>query len=131
MGTSTMLAAGAGDGIHPLCSIVALLYCVTVNGQASYPYNIDCDSFSPHSTGNTCTDYGSSEQWDQILNRPLPDWYADMKLGIFIHWGVFSVPSFGSEWFWHNYACGNTDVKKFADTNFPQVKEDYPRYADM
>ena len=57
--------------------------------------------------------------------------YADMKFGIFIHWGVFSVPSYGSEWFWHNYACGNNKVKQFADKNFPTVKDDYPKYADL
>jgi alpha-L-fucosidase len=29
----------------------------------------------------------------------IPEWYADAKLGIFIHWGVYSVPAFGSEWY--------------------------------
>lgn len=38
--------------------------------------------------------------WKSIDSRPLPDWYDQAKFGIFIHWGVFSVPSFGSEWFW-------------------------------
>ncbi|XP_053289924.1 plasma alpha-L-fucosidase [Pleuronectes platessa] len=38
--------------------------------------------------------------WDSIDSRPLPEWYDQVKFGIFIHWGVFSVPSFGSEWFW-------------------------------
>lgn len=38
--------------------------------------------------------------WDSIDSRPLPDWYDKAKIGIFIHWGVFSVPSFRSEWFW-------------------------------
>ncbi|HYK48904.1 MAG TPA: alpha-L-fucosidase [Terriglobales bacterium] len=29
----------------------------------------------------------------QSLNQhPLPQWYADAKLGIFIHWGLYSVP---------------------------------------
>ena len=29
----------------------------------------------------------------ESLNRhPVPDWYADAKLGIFIHWGLYSVP---------------------------------------
>jgi alpha-L-fucosidase len=29
----------------------------------------------------------------ESLNRhPLPAWYADAKLGIFIHWGLYSVP---------------------------------------
>lgn len=39
--------------------------------------------------------------WESIDSRPLPDWYDQAKFGIFIHWGVFSVPSFGSEWFWY------------------------------
>ena len=36
--------------------------------------------------------------WDSLDKRPLPDWYDDAKVGIFIHWGVFSVPAFKSEW---------------------------------
>lgn len=38
--------------------------------------------------------------WESIDSRPLPEWYDQAKFGIFIHWGIFSVPSFGSEWFW-------------------------------
>jgi alpha-L-fucosidase len=33
--------------------------------------------------------------------------YDKAKIGIFLHWGVFSVPSFGSEWFW--YYLGSKD----------------------
>jgi alpha-L-fucosidase len=29
---------------------------------------------------------------DSLNRHPLPDWYADAKLGIFIHWGLYSVP---------------------------------------
>lgn len=38
--------------------------------------------------------------WESIDSRPLPSWYDEAKFGIFIHWGVFSVPSYQSEWFW-------------------------------
>lgn len=38
--------------------------------------------------------------WDSLDARPLPKWFDDVKVGIFIHWGVFSVPSYQSEWFW-------------------------------
>lgn len=44
-----------------------------------------------------------SPTWKSLDSRPLPQWYDDAKFGIFIHWGVFSVPSFGSEWFWNNW----------------------------
>lgn len=41
--------------------------------------------------------------WESLDSRPLPSWYDEAKLGIFIHWGVFSVPAFSSEWFWWSW----------------------------
>lgn len=41
--------------------------------------------------------------WESLDSRPLPDWYDQAKVGIFLHWGVYSVPSFGSEWFWQSW----------------------------
>ena len=41
--------------------------------------------------------------WNSLDNRPLPNWYDDSKVGIFIHWGVFSVPAFKSEWLNFNF----------------------------
>ncbi|MEU2034754.1 alpha-L-fucosidase [Nocardia amamiensis] len=29
-----------------------------------------------------------------VETRPLPDWYRNAKLGIFVHWGLYSVPAF-------------------------------------
>jgi alpha-L-fucosidase len=49
--------------------------------------------------------------WASLDTRPLPGWYDDAKVGIFIHWGVFSVPSYISEWFWW-YWQGNTPDKR-------------------
>ncbi|XP_070808226.1 plasma alpha-L-fucosidase [Pituophis catenifer annectens] len=43
---------------------------------------------------------GYDPTWESLDSRPLPPWFDEAKFGIFIHWGVFSVPSFGSEWFW-------------------------------
>ncbi len=39
------------------------------------------------------------DNWDSLKNHPVPQWYQKAKLGIFIHWGVYAVPSFGSEWY--------------------------------
>jgi alpha-L-fucosidase len=36
--------------------------------------------------------------WDSLDKHPVPKWYDNSKIGIFIHWGLFSVPSFGNEW---------------------------------
>ena len=39
------------------------------------------------------------DTWESLGKFEVPDWYRNAKFGIFIHWGVYSVPSFGSEWY--------------------------------
>ena len=56
--------------------------------------------------------------WDSLDKRPLPEWYDDAKFGIFIHWGVFSVPSFGSEWFWDHWHDGSKPEVEFMQKNY-------------
>ena len=34
-----------------------------------------------------------------LKNYRIPEWYKDAKLGIFIHWGPYCVPEYGSEWY--------------------------------
>lgn len=41
--------------------------------------------------------------WESLDARPLPGWYDDSKVGIFIHWGVFSVIGYQSEWYVVSY----------------------------
>jgi len=31
--------------------------------------------------------------WESLDSRPIPAWFQDAKFGIFIHWGVYSVPA--------------------------------------
>src|SRR5688572_29736456 len=31
--------------------------------------------------------------------NPAPEWFKDAKFGIYFHWGVYSVPAFGNEWY--------------------------------
>jgi alpha-L-fucosidase len=40
--------------------------------------------------------------WETLRNIDIPRWYQDAKFGIFIHWGVFSVPGWGNEWYPRN-----------------------------
>ncbi|XP_047736414.1 alpha-L-fucosidase [Hyalella azteca] len=56
--------------------------------------------------------------WESLDARPLPAWYDEAKIGIFIHWGVFSVPSFGSEWFWHSWVTKNPAYVEFMEKNY-------------
>uniref|UniRef100_A0A1A8D2N1 Alpha-L-fucosidase n=1 Tax=Nothobranchius kadleci TaxID=1051664 RepID=A0A1A8D2N1_NOTKA len=58
--------------------------------------------------------------WESIDSRPLPEWYDQAKFGIFIHWGVFSVPSFGSEWFWWYWQKEKRqEYVHFMQSNYP------------
>jgi len=54
--------------------------------------------------------------WESLDRRPSPRWYTDAKFGIFIHWGVYSVPAFAlpgvrnqnpyAEWYWNSLTSG-------------------------
>ena len=37
--------------------------------------------------------------WESLEAYEVPEWYKDAKLGIFIHWGVYCVPAYLSEWY--------------------------------
>ncbi|CAF1299589.1 unnamed protein product [Adineta steineri] len=57
----------------------------------------------------SCSLLQTSEQqrytpnWESLDTRPLPKWYDESKIGIFIHWGLYSVPAMSSEWMWWNW----------------------------
>ncbi|XP_030876860.1 tissue alpha-L-fucosidase [Leptonychotes weddellii] len=58
--------------------------------------------------------------WRSLDARPLPDWFDKAKFGVFVHWGVFSVPAWGSEWFWwHWKGEGLPQYEQFMSDNYP------------
>uniref|UniRef100_A0A8C9GWV8 alpha-L-fucosidase n=1 Tax=Piliocolobus tephrosceles TaxID=591936 RepID=A0A8C9GWV8_9PRIM len=58
--------------------------------------------------------------WPSLDSRPLPSWFDEAKFGVFIHWGVFSVPAWGSEWFWWNWqGAGRPQYQRFMRDNYP------------
>ena len=65
--------------------------------------------------------------WESLDARPLPNWYDEAKFGIFVTWGVFSVPSFGDEWFLYYWKTGGTKYVRYMKNNF---KPDFT-YADF
>lgn len=57
--------------------------------------------------------------WESINERGYPQWFSDAKLGIFIHWGVYSVPAYASlegyaEWYYRGLMT-NDDRKDFQE----------------
>ena len=37
--------------------------------------------------------------WESLRQYNVPDWFRDAKFGIFIHWGIYSVPAVFDEWY--------------------------------
>lgn len=77
-----------------------------------------------HITGITVSAQTYQPTWESLDKRPVPNWYPNAKFGIFIHWGLYSVPSwatnsnadgFGSnyaEWYWQRLFAPNLKIHK-------------------
>lgn len=64
--------------------------------------------------------------WESLEKYKVPDWYQDAKFGIFIHWGLYSVPAFDNEWYPREmYLQGSEDFKHHVATYGPQSKFGY------
>jgi alpha-L-fucosidase len=55
------------------------------------------------------------------------DWWRDAKFGMFIHWGLYSIPGEG-EWVQHNKNISNEEYAKLAD-EFKPAKFDADAWA--
>ena len=70
--------------------------------------------------------------WESLEGFKVPDWYLDGKFGIFIHWGVYSVPAFGNEWYPRNmYKAGTDEFKHHVATYGPQARFGYKDFIPL
>jgi alpha-L-fucosidase len=70
--------------------------------------------------------------WDSLANYEIPGWYRDAKFGIFIHWGVYSVPAFGSEWYARRmYIQGSKEYEHQLSTYGPLTRFGYKDFIPM
>ncbi len=70
--------------------------------------------------------------WESLDSRSTPQWYKDAKFGIFIHWGLYSVPAWGpkgsyAEWYLNGLNQGDSARLKYHEKNFGK---DFP-YRDF
>jgi alpha-L-fucosidase len=108
--------------LKPLISFALLCYAALIQGQNYKP------------------------AWESLDKRPVPGWFEDSKFGIFIHWGVYSVPSWGptgdsigvydkyAEWYWNKLlntgSKVNKNFRRFHDETYgPDFK--YQDFAPM
>jgi alpha-L-fucosidase len=70
--------------------------------------------------------------WQSLQTYNVPEWYRDAKFGIFIHWGVYTVPAFGSEWYPRDmYRPGSEEFKHHIYTFGPVDKFGYKDFIPM
>jgi len=70
--------------------------------------------------------------WESLRAYEAPEWYKDAKFGIFIHWGAYSVPAFGNEWYPRNmYRPGSDEYKHHVATYGPPDKFGYKDFLPM
>ncbi len=72
------------------------------------------------------------DTWESLGAFQPPKWYRDAKFGIFIHWGIYSVPSFGSEWYSRNmYIEGSREFEHHVKTYGPHKEFGYKDFIPM
>ena len=70
--------------------------------------------------------------WESLQKYEAPEWYKDAKFGIFIHWGAYSVPAFGNEWYPRSmYSSGSPEYRHHIETYGKQDKFGYKDFIPM
>ncbi|WP_111707608.1 alpha-L-fucosidase [Lutibacter citreus] len=77
------------------------------------------------STMNAQTKY--TTDWESLKKHKVaPEWFADAKLGVYFHWGVYSVPAYGSEWY-PRWMYVPDKKEGFGSTTYKYHEETYGR----
>jgi len=69
----------------PLFLFITIVCSISLAGCQSATSKKEKEKFQPN--------------WESIKEYKIPEWFSDAKFGIFIHWGVYSVPAYDSEWY--------------------------------
>lgn len=72
------------------------------------------------------------DDWESLAAYRIPAWYENIKFGIFIHWGIYSVPAFGNEWYSRNmYIQGSPEFEHHVATYGPHKEFGYKDFIPM
>jgi alpha-L-fucosidase len=66
--------------------------------------------------------------WQSLAKYQAPDWYRDAKFGIFIHWGLYSVPAYGSEWYPREMYLEGYAINKHHVATYGPLKDFIPMF---
>jgi alpha-L-fucosidase len=119
-------------------SLLALLFMASSLGAQTAPHQNSIVNIARQvakvqaETAATNTKVPFHASWDSLAGYRTPDWFRDAKFGIFLHWGVYSVPAFANEWYSRNmYVPGNPAFQHQVATYGPQTKFGYKDFIPM
>jgi alpha-L-fucosidase len=103
--------------INVCLGVLAAITCLQGNGQKVY-----------------------TADWASLDSRPVPAWFQDAKFGIFIHWGIYSVPAWAptkghvydkyAEWYWAKQE-GDKQVNEAFRAHHQKMYGDKVQYPDF
>lgn len=72
------------------------------------------------------------DDWESLSGFKMPEWFENAKFGIFIHWGLYSVPAFNNEWYSRNmYIQGTEEFEHHIKTYGPHKDFGYKDFIPM
>lgn len=70
--------------------------------------------------------------WESLSSARIPGWFDKSRLGIFIHWGVYSVPAFANEWYPRTmYIQGTKEFEHHIRTYGPHTDFGYKDFIPL
>lgn len=63
------------------------------------------------------------DTWESLYDYEVPKWYKNDKLGVFFHWGVYTLPQMGSEWYSRNMYMKDSTSYNYHIENYGLHKE--------
>jgi len=72
------------------------------------------------------------DTWESLGGYRVPRWFREAKFGVFVHWGVYSVPAFRSEWYPRDmYRPGTPEFEHHVATYGPQAEFGYKDFIPL
>ncbi|MDW7691542.1 alpha-L-fucosidase [Flammeovirgaceae bacterium SG7u.111] len=62
-------------------------------------------------------------EWESLEKYEVPEWYLDMKFGIYFHWGPYSVPAYKTEWYSHRMYNEGDEIRKYHEETYGPLNE--------
>jgi len=66
------------------------------------------------------------------MHEASPEWFTDAKLGMYFHWGPYSVPAYSSAWYPSHMYMKGSNVNKWHEAHYGPIEEfGYEKFIPM